>query len=186
MTTSPDLPQMYVLVPVRGATPNEITANLTALWSHVAPAATTDRIDRTDDDDGVATEAAAVSGTVRVVEAQPGTTGWTVAEVELVLGQLGRSGAWLLEKALRSALKGSGLISRAAILELSEDPNRTTLKGFTRPMSRVIRELTDRHQLVPAVRPELFSPVYEAGTAIAYQVPGDLLAVWQSAGPAAA
>jgi hypothetical protein len=71
------------------------------------------------------------------------TGGWNAAAINELLARLDRE-APVQAAAIRQAAKQSGYISRDDVYALGEyDPERQ-LKGFTRPVKRIVQDLRDR------------------------------------------
>ncbi|TCO59223.1 hypothetical protein EV192_10464 [Actinocrispum wychmicini] len=72
------------------------------------------------------------------------TGGWNAGAISELLTRLDRE-APVQAAAIRQAAKQGGYISRDDVYELGEyDPERRQLKGFTRPIKRIVQELRDR------------------------------------------
>jgi hypothetical protein len=85
--------------------------------------------------------------------------GWTKATLERLLRRLSVV-APVQEATIRLAADQGGYISREQVYDLGDyDPQRQ-LKGFTRPVNRLVQELRDSGELAEQT-PDLLTPVYD-------------------------
>jgi len=106
-----------------------------------------------------------VERTTRVEERGPDdrvSTGWTAEALDALLRRLAYE-APVQEATIRLAGKNGGFISRDDVYRIGEyDPSRQ-LKGFTRPVNRLVQELRDSGA-ISDVAADVLVPVYDEGT----------------------
>lgn len=108
-------------------------------------------------------EAVLVPSTPHVAIEEPDdepTSGWTLdAYHEAMRGLLGKYFAQA--QAINEAIKtGSGFVSRDRVYELADYPADRSLKGFTRPVNRIVDELKDAG-ILPREAASLLSSRYD-------------------------
>lgn len=87
--------------------------------------------------------------------------GWTIEALEVLLRRLNYE-APVQEATIRFACQNDGYVSRDDVYRLGEyDPLRQ-LKGFTRPVNRIVQQLRDT-RTVPEDAADVLVPVYEEG-----------------------
>lgn len=88
------------------------------------------------------------------------TSGWTeAAYVEVMEGLLKKY--FPQAQAINEAIaNGTGFVSRERVYELAGYPDTRSLKGFTRPVNRLVSIIVDRGDL-PGDVDELLTPVYD-------------------------
>lgn len=112
------------------------------------------------------------------------STGWTTHVLELLLRRLS-SVAPVQEATIRLAVQQGGYVSRGDVYRLGEyDPDRQ-LKGFTRPVNRLVQELRDTGD-VPGDAADVLSPVYDKmvhgfGWVDGFRVPAEIVGLLQEA-----
>jgi len=113
-------------------------------------------------------------------EGDDATAGWTYEALEQLLARLSLE-APVQEATIRLACQQGGFISRDDVYRLGEyDPERQ-LKGFTRPVNRLVQQLRDAGD-VPQDAADVLVPVYDEmkhgfGWADGFRVPSDLVAL---------
>jgi len=107
---------------------------------------------------------------ITAIEAQPTqaapvfadveTTGWTVdLYTEAMAGLLSKYG--VQAHAIKSAIQGgTGFISREEVYKIGSYPESRSLKGFTRPVNRIMERLTEAGKL-PEDAEDLLVPDYD-------------------------
>jgi hypothetical protein len=85
--------------------------------------------------------------------------GWTAESIGMLLGMLAMEGP-VQEAVIRLAAEQDGFVSRNEVYELGDYDADRMLKGFTRPVSRVVRMLQARGS-VPDDAIDVLSPVYD-------------------------
>ncbi|MFL6239308.1 MAG: PIN-like domain-containing protein [Actinomycetes bacterium] len=87
------------------------------------------------------------------------STGWTPAALEELLYRLARQ-APVQGEALRVALAQDGFVSREDVYRIGEYGPERQLKGFTRPINRLVQQLRDEGHLAHDAE-DVLQPVYE-------------------------
>lgn len=113
------------------------------------------------------------------------STGWTLdAYHEAMAGLLGKH--FVQANVINEAIKaGTGYMSREAVYELGGYPAERSLKGFTRPVNRIVQNLIEADKL-PEDAEDLLSPVYDPAVkgyqrALGFQVPLEIVKIMQEA-----
>jgi len=103
------------------------------------------------------------------------STGWTLdAYQEAMVGLLGKH--FVQANVINEAIKaGTGYVSREDVYELGGYPPARSLKGFTRPVNRIVQNLVEAGKL-PEDAEDLLIPVYDPDIkgyqrALGFQVP---------------
>lgn len=103
------------------------------------------------------------------------STGWTLdAYQEAMAGLLGKH--FVQANVINEAIKaGTGYVSREDVYELGGYPPARSLKGFTRPVNRIVQNLVETGKL-PEDAEDLLTPVYDPDIkgyqrALGFQVP---------------
>ena len=108
---------------------------------------------------GVATPA---STEAKAVEPAPGSvpsSGWTVDAYAGTVAELFR-GHGVQASAIMTAVQNGGVVSRDEVYELGKYPAARSLKGFTRPVSRITQRLVEKGEL-PEDVDDLLDPIYD-------------------------
>lgn len=107
--------------------------------------------------------------------AEQDSLGWDCDTLEQALTLLERDGGWVQAKVIRRALENGGYASRDEVYELGEyEPNRM-LRGFTRPVNRIVARMKESGQ-IPEGAANLLEPVYDSGVqAGGFRVPRELV-----------
>jgi hypothetical protein len=88
--------------------------------------------------------------------------GWTRDLYDVLLTRLRTEGSLTQAEVLEAAVAAGGAIDRATTYELAGwDPSRRSLKGFTRPVNRVVADMR-AEGLLPVDAPKPFVPIYSA------------------------
>jgi hypothetical protein len=109
-------------------------------------------------------------------------TGWTARELNSLLRRLVTI-APVQEATIRLAGQQGGYVSREDVYRLGEyEPDRQ-LKGFTRPVNRLVQELRNSGEL-PDDAADALSPVYETmsygfGRVDGFRVPEEIVGLLQ-------
>lgn len=67
--------------------------------------------------------------------------GWTAGALEEAFARLERDGAHVQATAIREALRNNGYITRKRVYKIGRYPEDRTLRGFTRPVNRIVTEM---------------------------------------------
>lgn len=109
--------------------------------------------------------------------------GWTTQAYKTFLDWLRLEGGAVQADVLEVAVENGGVIDRADVFEVAEwDPKKRSLKGFTRPINRVVAKMKEAGLLDPS-SPSPISPQYLATKkgyqrAHSFSVPADLLPIF--------
>lgn len=87
------------------------------------------------------------------------STGWTLEIYTDVVKKLARTHG-VQASAIMTAADGGGLVTREKVYELGSYPPSRSLKGFTRPVNRIMQKLIEDGTLPDDVD-DLFEPVYD-------------------------
>lgn len=103
--------------------------------------------------------------------------GWTRDGLEELLRRLALEGP-VQQRALNLALKSGGFVAREDVYRLGEYEASRTLRGFTRPVMRISRQLRDEG-IIGEGSPDALKAVYDPETsyvqAAGFRVPSDVL-----------
>lgn len=105
-----------------------------------------------------------VERTTRVEEAsatEPRDTGWTAEAMETLLRRLNYE-APVQEATIRFAAQNGGFVSRDDVYRIGEYEPSRQLKGFTRPVNRIVQELRDSGEVGEEAL-DVLVPVYDEG-----------------------
>lgn len=123
---------------------------------------------------GVGTSPESLQDIERVRDERPDAQPWTLEYVRAVLGELDAQGQTQAD-VIREAIELGGRISRARVYEIDGRDEGQMLRGFTRPVKRVISEL-EAADVLPAGLSPLLDAVYEAGVKSShFSVPGEVV-----------
>lgn len=67
--------------------------------------------------------------------------GWTAGALEDAFARLERDGAHVQAMVIQEALKNSGYITRKRVYKIGRYSEDRTLRGFTRPVNRIVTEM---------------------------------------------
>jgi len=115
-------------------------------------------------------------------DSSDGGTGWTSQALDELLRGLSNA-APVQEATIRLAAQQEGYVSRDDVYRLGEyEPDRQ-LKGFTRPVNRLVQQMRDRG-IVPDEATDLLLPVYEKmvhgfGWVDGFRVPAEIFQLLQ-------
>lgn len=90
---------------------------------------------------------------------EPIDCGWTARSLGMLLRRLSTEGP-VQEAVIRLAAEQGGFVSREEVYELGEYDAERSLRGFTRPVSRIAQELRDAG-VVPDNAVDVLLPVYD-------------------------
>lgn len=93
---------------------------------------------------------------------ESGSTGWTKLALETLLRRLALQ-APVQEATIRLAVENDGYVERDDVYRLGEYDESRQLKGFTRPVNRLVQELRDVGD-IPEDAADVLVPVYDKGT----------------------
>ena len=123
---------------------------------------------------GVGTSPESLQDIERVRDERPNAQPWTLEYVRAVLGELDAQGQTQAD-VIREAIELGGRISRARVYEIDGRDEGQMLRGFTRPVKRVISEL-EAADVLPAGLTPLLDAVYETGVKSShFAVPGEVV-----------
>ena len=88
-------------------------------------------------------------------------THWNAVGIDMLLKRLGR-GAPVQQAVLRRAALNGGYISRQEVYEIGEYEPERQLKGFTRPVNRIVEEMRTAG-IISTDAEDVLVPVYDAG-----------------------
>ena len=95
-------------------------------------------------------------------QAEEVVAGWTASALTEALRRLDRDGAAVQAEAVRVALRNSGYVTRGQVFKLGRYDKSRSLRGFTRPVNRVVAALKDEG-LVAADAADLLISSYQDG-----------------------
>jgi hypothetical protein len=109
--------------------------------------------------------------------------GWSPQLFNVFLTHLRSEGAWVQADAIQAAVANGGTIERSRIYEISGwDPKKRTLKGFTRPITRVFEDMKATG-LLPSEATPVFRTAYgNSARAKGFFVPAELLPLFGAQG----
>ncbi len=90
------------------------------------------------------------------------STGWTAEALDMLLRRLAYE-APVQEATIRFAAKNGGFIGRDEVYRIGEYDASRQLKGFTRPVNRLVQDLRDSGA-IPEEAVDVLVPVYDEGT----------------------
>lgn len=93
-------------------------------------------------------------------EVESETTGWTADVARQLLTELVVAGAAIQVQIIGRAIEQGGFIARADVYDLAGYPASRSLKGFTRPVNRIVKSFRDSGDL-PEDAADLLQPVYD-------------------------
>jgi hypothetical protein len=104
--------------------------------------------------------------------------GWTAASQTAMRSRLIAGGATVIEQAYATALAGGGYVSREQVYEIGGYPADRVLKGFTRPINRVVKEMRKNGE-IPSDAKDPFEPVFdsESGRAVGFRIPPEVVSI---------
>ncbi len=107
-------------------------------------------------------------------EDEPVVLGWTQPAFLEVLVRLEAAKATVQAAAIRAALKQGGYVSRDEVYRIGRYPADRTLRGFTRPVNRIVDDMKQVGE-VPVDAVDILAPSYRTGVqADGFTVPLDL------------
>jgi len=102
-----------------------------------------------------------ISLEVALAETGPMAKGWDINTIATLMNRLAVSNGSVQAKAFQKAIENGGEVSRAEVYKLGVYDADRSLKGFTRPVNRIVAEMKDSGELPEdAVSP--FEPIYDA------------------------
>lgn len=104
--------------------------------------------------------------------------GWTASALDEALHRLDEDGAWVQAAVIRKALETGGHVTRDRVFKIGHYPKGRSLRGFTKPVSRIVGEM--RYEgLVPEEAAELLVSSYQDGVkADGFKIPPMLAALY--------
>lgn len=88
-------------------------------------------------------------------------TEWTKKSIEQLIGLLAAQGAYTQAHTVNEAVANGGKVTRERVYELGEyEPDRS-LKGFTRPIRRLVKQMQAQGQ-IPETAPVPLEPIYDS------------------------
>lgn len=111
--------------------------------------------------------------------------GWTPAAAGELLSRLHAEGRHAQLAALTAAVENDGAISRERVYDLAGYAPERSLRGFARPISRIVRSLVDEGML-PAAAPLPLEAAYDPENrsfqqTIGYRIPAPILPAFRDA-----
>lgn len=105
--------------------------------------------------------AAAIAADLAAGVARHNMTDWTKESIQQLIGTLAAQGASTQAHTINEAIANGGEVIRERVYEIGEyDPGRS-LKGFTRPIRRVVEQMKDR-DLIPETALVPIEPIYDS------------------------
>lgn len=79
----------------------------------------------------------------RIISGDPDeeVAGWTASTLEDAFARLERDGSHVQALVIQEALRNNGYITRKRVYKIGHYPEDRTLRGFTRPINRIVAEL---------------------------------------------
>ncbi|TFB86879.1 hypothetical protein E3O44_06850 [Cryobacterium algoricola] len=123
------------------------------------------------------------------VLAQPGNSsealGWTHSVAVELINRLRAMDRPIQEAVLRREVENGGAASREEVYDIGGYAQDRQLKGFTRAVNTIVRDLVEEGQL-PSHAPNPMEPLWEFGgatskSALAFAMPADLVALFRDA-----
>jgi len=109
----------------------------------------------------LAAAGAAIAADLAAGAASHDLTDWTKESIQQLIGTLAAQGAYTQAHTINEALANGGEVIRERVYEIGEyEPDRS-LKGFTRPIRRVVGQMKDRG-LIPETAPVPLEPIYDS------------------------
>lgn len=110
---------------------------------------------------------------------EPMILGWTADTLDQALKMLEHGGGWVQAEAIRHALGNDGFVDRDTIYEVGKYDEDRTLKGWTKPVTRVVSRMKAAGT-IPENAADLVQSSYAHGpTADGFRVPADLADLWE-------
>jgi hypothetical protein len=84
----------------------------------------------------------------------------------------------VLAQAFVAALAAGGYVTREQVYKIRNYPADRVLKGFTRPINRIVKAMKDSGEIPQdAINP--FEPVFdpESGRAVGFRIPSEIVAL---------
>ncbi|MGE3961051.1 MAG: hypothetical protein AB7F65_05155 [Dehalococcoidia bacterium] len=111
------------------------------------------------------------------VEDEASVLGWTSRTLAEALTRLERENGWVQADVIRQALANGGIVTRAQVYKIGGYPKSRQLRGFTRPVDRVVTAMQEEG-LVPRDAADLIQTMYTSGpVADGFRVPSELAAL---------
>ena len=82
-----------------------------------------------------------------IAEMTPTASGWDTDSISTMLNRLTVSNGPIQAKAIQKAIENGGELSRAEVYRLGGYEADRSLRGFTRPVNRVLREMEEASDL---------------------------------------
>jgi hypothetical protein len=114
------------------------------------------------------------------------TAGWNQEAMNELLRRLDEE-AWVQCAAIRYAAGMDGFVDRLAVYELGDYDEERTLRGFTRPVRRIVQDLRDRGSIssdAVDVLEAVYDPQISSVQACGFRLPTGLIPLVVAAGPA--
>lgn len=114
-------------------------------------------------------------------------SGWTPAAAAELYRRLVAEGSHVQAGTILAEVRAGGWCDRSTVYRLGRFPDHRTLKGFTRPVARVMQRM-EKEGILPAGAPSPMQPTYDAAdgtqTADGFRMPDDLVRIFLQALPA--
>ena len=101
-----------------------------------------------------------ISRRVALARKTPSTTVWDVNTIATLVNRLSVSNGAVQAKAIQKAIENGGTVSRAEVYALGGYDADRSLKGFTRPVNRIVEEMKGAGEL-PEEAESPFEPIYD-------------------------
>lgn len=88
--------------------------------------------------------------------------GWTTTTLAAALDRLDRDGARVQAQTIREALQRGGYITRKRVYSIGRFPEDRSLRGFTRPVNRIVAAMRDSGE-IPDHAVDLLTSSYQNG-----------------------
>lgn len=101
--------------------------------------------------------------------------GWTRETYATALRRLERENGWVQARCIEWAAQHDGVVEREDVYRIGNYPADRMLRGFTRPVNRVVSSMRAQGDL-PAAAPDLLEPVYDHDVkADSFRVPPEIV-----------
>lgn len=104
--------------------------------------------------------------------------GWTVTRRTLLVSRLTAASATVVAQSFTAALAAGGYVTRDQVYKIGNYPANRSLKGFTRPINRIVAEMQASGE-IPSNAVNPFVPAYDqvTGRAIGFRVAPEVVAL---------
>ena len=88
--------------------------------------------------------------------------GWTTSTLENAFARLESAGAHVQATVIREALKNNGYLTRERVYRIGSYSKDRTLRGFTRPVNRIVADMK-AEELIPGSAADLLTSSFQNG-----------------------